>query len=501
MQTKCHDSEDALAWHRRCEVGLVQDVRRLGLLLYLALLAAVGISGAAPSALAFGGGPSADEAHDIAMAAYVYGYPLVTMELTRRVRTNVAAPEGQRAPMGQLARMRTYPTSADRAVTAPSADTLSTTAWVDLTEEPYVLSLPDMQGRYSLFPMLDAWTNVFQDPGTRTTGTGPQTYVLTGPGWEGGPLPPGATHVIAPTNLVWILGSILSNGTPSDLDAVHALQDQVTLVPLSAYGKPYAPPAGTVDAELDGRTPVRTQVDALDAATFFGTMTALMVRNPPSKDDRPMLDRMAKIGIKAGKPLDSGKLSPDVVAAIERAPGDARERLKTEGRAAPMKEGGWLVLLRTGRYGTEYTLRALVTAVGLGANLPEDAVYPVAVDDVGGQRLDGSKKYTLRLEKGQLPPVRGFWSLTLYDDQMFFAPNVLGRYALGQRDRFVPNPDGSVDLLVQHDSPGADREANWLPAPAGRFVLLLRMYWPNERAPTILGGTWRPPAVVRAPSR
>src|SRR5215468_10726773 len=177
----------------------------------------------------------------LATDAYVFGYPLVTMEITRRVMTNMASVEGTRGPMGQLVKLRSYPDASFRDVTAPNADTLYTTGWVDVGDEPWVLGMPDMKDRYFLFPMLDGWTNVFQVPGKRTTGTGAQTYAITGPGWSG-TLPAGVKEYKSQTSLVWILGRIYCTGTPEDYAAVHAAQDQCKLVPLSSYGKPYTPP-------------------------------------------------------------------------------------------------------------------------------------------------------------------------------------------------------------------------------------------------------------------
>jgi hypothetical protein len=204
----------------------------------------------------------------LATDAYIYGYPLVTMEMTRRVITNVAAPEGTRAPMGQVIKLRHYPDAAFRDVTAPNADTLYTTAFFDVGKEPWVLSLPDMKDRYYLMPMLDGWTTVFQVPGKRTTGTGAQTYAITGPGWTG-TLPAGVKEYKSPTNIVWLLGRIYCTGTPEDYAEVHALQDQVKLVPLGAYGKPYTPPAGKVDPSIDMKTAVRDQVNRMDAVAYF----------------------------------------------------------------------------------------------------------------------------------------------------------------------------------------------------------------------------------------
>src|SRR5215471_18830853 len=221
------------------------------------------------------------EAQDTAIEAYIYAYPLVTMEMTRRIMTNVDQPQGTRAPMGQFVRARNYPDASFRDVTAPNADTLYTTAWIDVSKEPWILRLPDMKGRYFLFPMLDGWTNVFQDPGKRTTGTKAQKYAITGPGWSG-TLPPGVTEYKSPTGMVWILGRIYCTGTPEDYKAVHALQDQVSAVPLSAYGKPYTPAPGEVDDNFDMKTAVRDQVDALSVDDYFSYLARLMKTNPPA---------------------------------------------------------------------------------------------------------------------------------------------------------------------------------------------------------------------------
>lgn len=219
------------------------------------------------------------EAVAIGVEAYIYGYSLVTMEMTRRVLTNVNKPEGKAAPMGQFLRLREYPTPADKQVTAPNADTLYTIAWLDVAKEPWVFSIPDMKGRYFLMPMLSGWTDVFQVPGTRTTGTKAQKYVITGPGWKG-TLPPGVTEYKSPTNMVWMIGRTYCTGTPADYQAVHKIQDEYKLVPLSAYGKPYTPPPGKVDPSIDMKTPVREQVNGMDAAAYFKLLSALMTTHP-----------------------------------------------------------------------------------------------------------------------------------------------------------------------------------------------------------------------------
>ena len=436
------------------------------------------------------------EEFPLAIEAYTYLYPLVTMEYTRRIMTNVAAPTGNRGPMGQLIKARSYPDASFRDVTAPNADTLYTTAWVDLAKEPWVLSLPDFKGRYFLFPMLDAWTNVFQVPGTRTTGTAAQTYAITGPGWRG-TLPAGVKELKAPTNMVWILGRIYCTGTPEDYAAVHALQDACQLVPLSSYGKPYTPPPATVDPSVDMRTAVRAQVNALSLPDYMALAAELMKTNPAAAADAPMLPKLARLGLVPGQPLDRSKLHPDFARRIPQVAFDRIMLHFRFSRGDVQDINGWQFTTKTGLYGTNYLQRALITAIGLGANRPQDAVYPTSMKDAEGNAYSGANRYIIRFPAGRLPPTRGFWSVTMYDEGFFFVANPLNRYSISPRQPLKKNPDGSVDLIIQKDSPGANLESNWLPAPAGKFQLMLRMYWPNDKPPTILDGSWKMPAVTK----
>jgi len=431
----------------------------------------------------------------LATDAYIYGYPLVTMEMTRRVITNVASVAGTRGPMGQFIKLRQYPDASFRDVTAPNADTLYTMAWLDVGKEPWVLSIPDMKDRYFLVPMLDGWTNVFQVPGKRTTGTGAQTYAITGPGWKG-TLPPGVKEYKSPTSIVWILGRIYCTGTAEDYAAVHALQDQFALVPLSSYGKPYSPPAGTVDPSIDMKTAVREQVNRMDAVSYFNLLAQLMKANPPAAADAPELTKFAKIGLVPGKDFDASKLDADFVKRIPQVAFD-RIMLQFKVGKSIRNINGWMYDSETGVYGTDYLNRAFVAAIGLGANRIQDAVYPTLLKDAEGKAYDGANKYVIHIPKGQLPPVRGFWSVTMYDANYFFVANPINRYSISARQNLKPNPDGSIDLYVQNQSPGADKESNWLPAPKDKFILMLRMYWPNEKPPSIINGTWKPPACKK----
>ena len=437
------------------------------------------------------------ESREAAIDAYIYAYPLVTMEITRRVMTNVETASGSKAPMGQFARLRSYPAVDDHSVTAPNADTLYTLTWLDVSKEPWVVSIPDMKDRYFLFPMLDAWTNVFQVPGKRTTGTKAQKYAITGPGWSG-TLPAGVTEYKAPTAMVWILGRIYCTGTPEDYKAVHALQDQVTAVPLSAYGKPYTPPAGKADNAISMKAP-RDQVNAMDGAAYFKLFAELLKTNPPSAEDAPMVAKLAKIGIVPGKDFDASKLDAAVAKGIAEAPKPAQDKignLKEAIATGDAKlEHGWMFFSKTGIYGTGYRNRALITWYGLGANRPHDAVYPTSEGPDLLKKYSGAHKYVAHFNKGEFPPANAFWSITMYDKDYFFVPNPINRYTVSSRNKFKTNADGSVDLYIQKDSPGKDKEQNWLPAPAAEFVLMMRLYWPSEKAPSILDGSWKAPEV------
>jgi DNA sulfur modification protein DndE len=437
-----------------------------------------------------------DEAFKLGTEAYIYGYPLVTMDVTRRVMTNVAAPEGTKAPMFQFANLREYPTAAFKDVTAPNADTLYSAAWLHLAREPWILHVPDVGDRYYLMPMLSGWTNVFDSPGTRTTGTKAGDYAICGPGWTGD-LPDGVKRVQSPTNMVWIIGRTYSTGTADDLKAVHAIQDKYSLTPLSAWGKDYKPPASVLVAPgVDVKTPPRDQVNKMDAGTYFKALAVLLRDNPPAEADAPMVAKLAKLGFAPGKGFDIGQLNPAAARGLERAVKAGLEQIVAKSKKPGKTVNGWQITF-TGDYGTDYLFRAAVTFVGLGANLPQDAVYPTTGVDAAGKELTGANRYTLHFaSKKDLPPVNAFWSLTMYNADFFFVDNPLNRYTLSQRNELKENADGSIDLYLQKDSPGKDKESNWLPAPEGKFNLMLRLYWPKE---SFLDGTWKPPAVTAAP--
>ena len=439
------------------------------------------------------------EAINIAVDAYIYGYPLVTFEMVRKQQTNVATADAEHAPMGQMIKMRTYPAVDNHCCAAPNADTLYTEVWLDVSKEPWILGIPDMGDRYYIVPMLDGWSEVFNVAGSRTTGGKAQTYAITGPGWSGA-LPQGVTQVKSPTAMVWVLGRIYSSGTPEDYEAVHALQDRFSVVPLSAYGKPYTPPSGVVDVGIDMKTSVRKQVNDLDIIAYFKTLTELMKINPPTAQDAPILARMARIGLTPGRDFDPGKLGFLDYEALKIVPKLAVLEMGLH-LTRQQTTNGWLYFTKgVGNFGTDYLLRGMANLLGPGWNRPQDATYPLSQKDANDDEYDGANyKYVVRFEKGQLPPAEAFWSLTMYGSDFFFVANSINRYDLAQRNRLVANPDGSVELYIQAESPGIDKEANWLPAPNGKFVLVMRIYSPRATQPSILDGSWTPPAVRRVP--
>lgn len=433
-----------------------------------------------------------DEIYAIAREAYYYAYPIVSMDATLRQATNVpdATAISMRAPLNQFAHARAYPKADEKDVVRYNFDTLYSFAWVDLSREPIVLSVPDTQGRYYLLPMLDMWTDVFSVVGSRTTGTKAGTFVIVAPGWSG-PLPDGIRKIQAPTSVIWILGRTKTDG-PADYANVHKVQDGYRLTPLSQWGKDYAPPRNTaIDPAVDDKTPPLLQVNRLDGVGMLARLADLLTKHPPHPNDYPILFRLRALGVEPGKPLDAAKLDPQTASIINKAAKDALAHMPVQMRRNGDFVNGWNIgREHMGAYGVAYLWRATIALGGLGANLAEDAVYPVAFVDGEGKELSGANRYVLHFDKGQTPPANAFWSITMYDKDGFQVPNAINRFAVGSYDKLTFNPDGSLDIYVQADSPGKDKEANWLPAPKAAFQPTMRIYSPRAE---VLDGTWAPP--------
>ncbi len=438
---------------------------------------------------------SPEDVHSIGVEAYVYLYPLVTMDVTRKQFTNVApGVEVGKGPMNAFANMPAYPPGDFRGVVRPNFDTLYSSVWLDLTKGPVVVSAPDTGGRYYLLPMLDMWSDVFASPGWRTTGTKAANFLITPPGWNGN-VPEGITAIAAPTPYVWVIGRTRTDG-PADYQAVHKIQAGYKVTPLAQGGKPAATPQVKIDPSVDMKTPPLVQVDSMPAAKFFTYAAELLKLHPPHATDQPIIARMKRIGITTGKPLDFERLDPAIQKALASAPEDGRKLMAWKLATLARVVNGWSMNTDTmGVYGNYYLKRAIVAQRGLGANLPEDAIYPLNLADESGKPLDGVNSYTIHFEKATLPPAEAFWSITLYDDDGFQVPNSLNRFAVSSWMPFKYNADGSLDLYVQHENPEGANEANWLPAPKGPYNLTMRLYAPKMAA---LTGKWAPPPIVRA---
>jgi hypothetical protein len=466
---------------------------------------ALGIAVGQPAAATAQGAPiSEQEAHAIGVNAYLYFYPLVTMDLTRKQMTNVpAGKELGFGPPNTFNNVPAYPSAADKVVVRPNFDTLYSIAWLDLTKEPLIVSVPDSNGRYYLLPMLDMWTDVFASPGWRTTGTQAQHFLVAPAGWRPDlrerfidefRLPRDTQRINAPTSYVWIIGRTKTDG-PQDYDAVHEIQAGFKITPLSEWGRTPRPVEVKTDPSVDMKTPPKVQVDTMSADKYFAYAAELLKVNRPHLTDEPIIAQMKRIGIEPGKSFDIEKASPAVKKGLEGAPSTAQKLMEWKMPTLARVANHWSMNTDTmGVYGNYYLKRAIVSQMGLGANVPEDATYPLNLGDQAGRPLDGANKYVLQFDKGALPPVDAFWSMTLYDPQGYQVANPLNRFAVSSWMPFKYEPDGSLTLYFQNENPGKDKEANWLPAPRGPFNLTMRLYAPKSE---VLIGKWNPPPVTK----
>jgi hypothetical protein len=439
-------------------------------------------------------GLDAETVQAIAIEGYTYLYPLVLMDLTRRQLTNVrqVGEDLGRAPRDTFYHIPTFPPADFKAVVKPNFDTLYSSAFLGLHDEPRIVSIPPAGDRYYLMTFYDMWGEVFACPGTRTTGNEAGDFALCPLGWSG-ELPAGVRRYNAPTPWVWIITR--TEASVATYKAVHSFQAGLRITPLSAWGGQAPEVTGSVDPTVDNTTPPLRQVFALDAGDFFGYAAELLREHGPHAQDYPVLDRLARIGFVAGEPFDLAAADPVVRSALESAVAVAKKRISDEPEKIGVTRNGWQMNTESmGNYGTNYLRRAAVELLGLGANLQDDAIYPVTYLDADGDPLSGAQRYVWHFEHDSMPPVLGFWSLTLYDAEGFQIPNPLDRFAIGNRDDLRFNDDGSLDILIQHQRPDSG-SSNWLPAPEGGFNLCARLYYPKQE---VLDGGWAPPPLRKA---
>lgn len=438
------------------------------------------------------------EALEIGVEAYHYLYPLMTMDLTRQLHTSL--PAGSKpgfGPVNTFHHVRTYMDVGERSVVRPNFDTLYSISWLDLTSQPVFIETPEIKDRYFVLPFYDMWTNVYATVGTQTTGTAAGRWMVVGPDWQG-KVPEGVQLIRSPTSYSWIIGRIQTNG-PADYQAVRQLQDQLKMHSDSSSAAEAAPDElllSTGSKRQNANKEPLFVLNQMDASQYFSKAAELIATYPAQKTDWAIQQRMARIGLVAGKPFELQNAAPEVKQALTKVPALAVQQLKKALPRMGQVSNGWMTSLSSmGVYGNDYHKRALVTLVGLGALPPHESVYPVNVSDQHGQPLDGRQSYQLHFSKEQLPPVEAFWSVTMYDEAGFAVDNPLNRYALGDRDPLKYNADGSLTILIQHQAPADEQLPNWLPAPAqGKMGMTMRLYAPR---PHVLNGQWLPPAVQR----
>jgi hypothetical protein len=460
---------------------------------------------------------SSNKLEDIATLAYIWGYPLVTMERSFNWFTNPISPPGSgHGPANQIHCTKELVTANDTDVVAPNVDTLYCVAWMDLTRGPLILKVPPIPDRYYTFEFLDAYTNDYAYVGQRATGPSGGIFLIAGPEWQG-QVPEGMTKIWSPTNLAWILQRTLVKG-PADTPNVNAIQDQYSLTPLSnvvqaegtttpsatttaainASGQQqssqaYAPSFITPELQQTPKSPTPADIPTT-GIKIYDEIGQAMIDNPVSPPNPVLETKLASIGIGPDK-TPSTQANDTIKAALQTGIEEGEKMISSKAANAGTVVNGWLVNAQTGVYGNDYLLRAAVTKIGFGANIAQEAFYPATFTDSQGQPLNGANNYVIHFNPGQIPPVDAFWSITLYNNQSYFVDNPINRYAVGKyTEGLKNNTDGSLDIYIQNASPGADKESNWLPAPVDSFNLLFRMYLPQ---PQVLNGTWSLPTVQR----
>lgn len=432
-----------------------------------------------------------DQAAEIAVQAYIYAYPALLMEVTRQKTTKDTARIAQCPPMNQFLHVRTFPNPAFQLTSYSNVDTLYSSAWLDVSQEPIVLSVPDTN-RYYMMQILDMWTDSVASPGTRTTGNEAGNFAFVGPDWEGN-LPSDLRPIPIPTNQSFIIGRTLTNGV-LDYKNVWAIQNQYTLTPLSQWPAVVQPLGVLREETCDINIEPDVVVNAMDAETYFTLFAEVLKHNPPHRMDWNLVQQLSEIGIVVGEDFNFAALDPDIQAKLESAVDQGQALIFSETSATKSNYNGWEISREfIGTYGTSYLRRANLGGLhGLGYNVPEDAIYPLSASDAEGTPYDGNNNYVLHFDDGSLP-VNGFWSLTMYDSSGLFVDNAIKRYAIGDRNSLNYNSDGSLDLYIQHSYPGKLKQSNWLPAPTSEFQLMLRLYSPKLE---VLTGAWNPPPVT-----
>lgn len=438
---------------------------------------------------------SAAEARAIAKEAYIYGFPVVDNSRVQYAYFVDRENAEYKAPFNHLCNISRVYTPEDRAIQTPNSDTPYSLIGLDLRAEPIVFTVPPIEkGRYWSLQLIDLYTHNFDYAGSRATGNGGGSFMVTGPSWSGAK-PEGITKVIRCETKIAFAQFRTQLINPDDLENVKAIQAHYVVKPLSAFlGKPAPAPAPAIDFPKP-LTPA-TEKTSLE---FFSLLNFYLQFCPPDPSETELMARFAKIGVGAGQPFDAGKLSPQMKEAIEGGMADAWAKFAgllkqvNEGKVTSGDIFGTREYLKN-----NYLYRMAGAVLGLYGNTKQEAMYPAYYVDADGQKLNGANRYRLHFAPGQLPPVHSFWSLTMYEQPAsLLVANPINRYLLNSPmlPQFKKDADGGLTLYLQNESPGPDKEANWLPAPKGPFSVVMRLYWPKEEA---VDGTWTAPKMNKA---
>jgi hypothetical protein len=438
---------------------------------------------------------SSDKPEDIATLAYIWGFPLVTMERQFNFVTSPNIPPGPgRGPANSVSCATDLVNASFTDVVTPNSDTLYCQTQFDLRNEPVVVVVPPISDRYYSFEFLDAYTNDYAYLGTRASGGNGGTYLIAGPDWNG-QVPEGMTKIWTPTNLAWLITRTLVK-SPADVVNVNAIQDKIVVKPLSqSLGNTTTssqPAATQVNASKEIPIGPQPTLIAPTGIKIFDEIGAAMIGNPLNPPDPELVTKLASIGVGPDK-IPSTEANDTIKTALQTGITEGQKMIDAEVANFGTVENGWLVNAQPGVYGNNYLFRAATTQFGLGANIGQEALYPSTFTDSQGKPLSGNSSYLIHFEPGQTPPVDGFWSVSMYNDKNLFVDNPINRYSIGQyTEGLKNNTDGSLDIYIQNASPGADKESNWLPAPEGSFNMVMRLYLPQPQA---LNGTWQLPIV------
>lgn len=431
-----------------------------------------------------------DLAYSIGVQTYIYGYPV--MDLYRTFYEGTLDPKrGHTVTLNQFNFSRKLVTPKDDWVVTPNNDTIYNRAFLDLSYEPMVIRIPDMGERNYWFPIGDIYHNMNASISWDTIGFKGGDVALVAPGWKG-VLPEGVQRVEVRTPMVWTIGRYAVDGKPADLVAANALQDKTSLIPLSQYGVEKPQPQKIDPANY----PIFGREDLADARKFFTTLNEILRRNPPQPGDAILINLMREVDLHPDQKFDWDALDPAVRNGLTRAAKDAHAIVTARTKTFARKVNGWVEAILEADMSDQPVNHAGLAMMGLLYSQKEVSTYHVGYFDGDGAPLSGDHLYKLSLKAP--PPVKAFWSLTMYDSKTRrYIENPIDRWAIGDRtEGLVIAKDGSVTITISAEQPKDEKErANWLPAPNGSFYVVLREYSPD---PAILTREWEPPGIQMA---